>query len=284
MRIYMNEEKTPAGQSDSEKDSFETPHVFAVSKNSKSVKFTRRDFLQVASVAAASAALTGCTPPEILSPPTDTPSPTDTPVPTRTSTHTSTPSRTSTPTKTPTTTPTPVVMCEVKSSSNVRFGPSTAYQTIGTLSAGDKVLVLGRNPDSTWARIEKPGDFSGWLKATLLENSCDIKALQVVTPMPTPTALPGRAGRTAPGQKGVDYNFKNPITGITEQYTLPCGEPIPQGAICVCNCVTVPAGCSCNSDVVPKATKKPKNCSCDTVCTCNTVCTCDGAGHYWYPN
>lgn len=57
------------------------------------------------------------------------------------------------------------------------------------------------------------------------------------------------------------------------EYTLPCGAPLPQGAICICNCVPGSI-CTCN-----------KICTCDTVCGCvgNTVCTCDSI-HYWYPN
>jgi len=43
-------------------------------------------------------------------------------------------------------------------------------------------------------------------------------------------------------------------------WTLPCGSPIPPGAVCVCNCVSVPAPAP------------PPSCGCvrDT--------------HYWYPN
>ena len=35
----------------------------------------------------------------------------------------------------------------------------------------------------------------------------------------------------------ITYHVKNPSTGITLTYTLPCGSPIPPGATCVCNCV-----------------------------------------------
>ncbi len=46
-------------------------------------------------------------------------------------------------------------------------------------------------------------------------------------------------------------------------FTVPCGTPIPPGAVCICNCV--PA-----SSFTKNAT-----CTCDKVCVCNTVCTCD---------
>jgi WD40 repeat protein len=40
-------------------------------------------------------------------------------------------------------------------------------------------------------------------------------------------------------------------------YTVPCGTPLPPGAVCTCNCV-------------------PGN-----VCA---HCSCVGQSHYWYPN
>lgn len=71
--------------------------------------------------------------------------------------------------------------------------------------------------------------------------------------------------------------------------TIPCHEPLPPGAVCICDCVasshTYPGTetvCTCNTV-----------CTCDTVstrvCTCDTVCTCNTQGSsrttsYWYPN
>ncbi len=48
-------------------------------------------------------------------------------------------------------------------------------------------------------------------------------------------------------------------------WTMPCGSPIPPGAVCVCNCVTVPVS--------------PPPCGCDGHCSCDRV-----SSHYWYPN
>jgi WD40 repeat protein len=50
--------------------------------------------------------------------------------------------------------------------------------------------------------------------------------------------------------------------GVT--YTLPCGSPIPPGAVCTCNCVP---GCSCVS----------------YTCSCVSYCSCLAVYHYWYP-
>jgi WD40 repeat protein len=57
-----------------------------------------------------------------------------------------------------------------------------------------------------------------------------------------------------PGASGVQYTKD----GVT--YTLPCGSPIPAGAVCICNCVT------------------------GSSCSCVSYSSGGGGGHYWYPN
>ncbi len=93
--------------------------------------------------------------------------------------------------------------------------------------------------------------------------------------------------------EGIEVSGVDPVTGKTVTYTLPCGSPIPAGAVCVCNCVsgsictcdkvcTCDTGCSC---VGHKTI-----CTCDEVCTCDTGCSCVGhrtttySSHYWHPN
>ncbi len=67
----------------------------------------------------------------------------------------------------------------------------------------------------------------------------------------------------------ISYNIYDNITGRTLTFTLPCGSPIPLGAVCTCNCV-------------PGTFKPPTPsggggggggtyCTCVPVCTCNTV-------------
>ena len=84
--------------------------------------------------------------------------------------------------------------------------------------------------------------------------------------------------------KGIEVKGTDPVTGQTITYTLPCGSPIPAGAVCVCNCVAGSV-CSCDGHTVCTCDKV---CSCDTYvapCSCNSVCTCEGVGpHYWHPN
>lgn len=84
--------------------------------------------------------------------------------------------------------------------------------------------------------------------------------------------------------EGIQIKQTDAVTGQTVTVTLPCGSPIPAGAVCVCNCV---AGhvCSCDGHVVCTCDTVRAPCSCDGHCSCNTVCTCDSqGGHYWHPN
>lgn len=53
--------------------------------------------------------------------------------------------------------------------------------------------------------------------------------------------------------------------GQTITYTLPCGSPVPSGAICTCNCV---AGTGSASGGI------------STTCTCNSICTCVPVGGF----
>lgn len=100
--------------------------------------------------------------------------------------------------------------------------------------------------------------------------------------------------------------------------TVPCGTPLPSGAICICDCVAASQSypgptmvCTCNTILVPSGTylSGSMTCICDTVavgipkkvcscnsvetCSCNQVCTCDKVCScnnnvtyltYWYPN
>jgi hypothetical protein len=115
-----------------------------------------------------------------------------------------------------------------------------------------------------------------------------------------------------PGKDGIEFKVKKEGKWVT--WTQPCGTPIPPGAVCVCNCVTVPLPgqegevppgqeggtvqgpggetrwLPCGSPVPPGWTctcncvSVPAPCSCDGVCSCvGDRCSCD-AVHYWYPN
>lgn len=79
-------------------------------------------------------------------------------------------------------------------------------------------------------------------------------------------------------------NFGQSVT-----YTLPCGSPIPAGAVCVCNCVPGTIGKSNRSFDATGICSCVLVCTCNSVCTCLSVCSCVGNAttysyHYWYPD
>ncbi len=53
---------------------------------------------------------------------------------------------------------------------------------------------------------------------------------------------------------------------VIKRETLPCGSPIPPGAICTCNCIPVRSA--------PSYPRTYRTCTCVPVCTCNKICVC----------
>lgn len=62
---------------------------------------------------------------------------------------------------------------------NVRQGPGTQYPSVGTLSAGDTIEIVGRNADSSWLAIEFRGG-SAWVFADLVAPDGDISNVPLV--------------------------------------------------------------------------------------------------------
>jgi len=280
----------------------EAPQVFNIIKEGKHIQFTRREFIKAASVVTGAATLVGCGPggsgfgglgprqeaEDVL--PTAAQEPTDPPVPT----NTSKPKPTLTPTKKPTNTPKPTqtstptaiaVTCKTRTNgARFRAGPATYYQMMDGVKSGTLVTAIGRLADSSWLKVlvkvddlptlknapiaEGKTEVAGWFRADLLEVlTGDVSLLPVEEPPLTPTPLPNEKPT---GDEGITYKYTD-LYGNTYTYTLPCGSPIPEGAVCTCNCVTL---CSCDGYVAP--------CGCDSdsggsYCTCNMVV-------YWYPN
>ena len=77
---------------------------------------------------------------------------------------------------------------------NVRKGPGTNYDIIGSLSAGTKVEVVGRNEPATWWQIVHPGgpNQRGWISAEFApaQNSGNVPLVNTPPPPATPTESP----------------------------------------------------------------------------------------------
>lgn len=70
--------------------------------------------------------------------------------------------------------------------------------------------------------------------------------------------------------KGSTYNIYDQVTGRTITYTLPCGSPIPPGAVCTCNCVPG----TVRMPTYSGGGRSGGGWGGRTICTCNRVCTC----------
>lgn len=269
----------------------DNPEIYQISKTGNGYHLSRRDFVKIAGAVIATTTV-GCDQIEsAIQPPTETVPPSKTPLPptkTLTPTKTSTPTKTATATITPTATPCSVEATTATQGINVRIGPGTQFYSLGSLPANAKVRIIGLLNDESWvhvvvdlsyfpnlqnAPIAKGGtvkEIDAWIKTSTLDFvEGSLACLPIHRPEPTPTDLPNKSPT---GEKGIKYSYTDPY-GNVKTYTLPCGSPIPNGAICTCNCVSL---CSCVSYVAPTATKKPKGGG-GTICTCDLVT-------YWYPN
>lgn len=72
---------------------------------------------------------------------------------------------------------------------NVRLGPSTEYDQIGVLVAGQVAAALGRSPGGEWIQISYPGAPAGvaWVYTAYVVLENVEGQLPIIEPPPTPT-------------------------------------------------------------------------------------------------
>ncbi|HEX2994675.1 MAG TPA: CARDB domain-containing protein [Anaerolineales bacterium] len=78
---------------------------------------------------------------------------------------------------------------------NVRSGPDTAYDIVGSLTPGQTATIVGRNDAYTWWYIDYPGASGGhaWISGTVVTSACVPSVVQVVAAAPLPTAVVAEA-------------------------------------------------------------------------------------------
>lgn len=96
---------------------------------------------------------------------------------------------------------------------NLRSGPGTSFATIGTISSGDLVEVLGASDDGEWTNIRLTNGTEGWVSSSLVrvsgapeiqatsapaETAPTETAVPTNTPRPTNTTAPPTATRILP--------------------------------------------------------------------------------------
>jgi SH3-like domain-containing protein len=122
----------------------------------------------------------GCTP-GVIGNPTATPPPVSTAIPSTTVNELHPIAQKETQTPVPTTVP-PIVTGKIVASDtvvNVRSGPGTTYDRIGTLPGGTKVQVTGRSPQKDWWRVSADG-IEGWMFSGLVIVEGDAQAVPCI--------------------------------------------------------------------------------------------------------
>ena len=128
---------------------------------------------------------------------------------------------------------------------NVRSGPSTGDEVVGTIRSGEYVNVLGISPDAGWYEVELPDGTVGWIGGSIAVVSDDLsadltqaggetkaEATAAVKPQaPEPTAVP------VPPPAAQEPSSEPPP--VVEQPTEPAPAGPPAG---------VPGSCDCSGD------------------------------------
>ena len=122
-------------------------------------------------------------------------------------------------------TPTPEPKPEVVISNprvNVRSGPGADFDVLGQVLQGQRLAIVGRDPDGQWWQICCFEDQTGWLAAEVVaaEGPLETVALAADLPTPTPEATAtAEVAAVAPLPVDGDYPF-----GLTEETTYPFNQ------------------------------------------------------------
>jgi uncharacterized protein YraI len=144
-----------------------------------------------------------------------------------------TPTLTPTPTRTPVVTITPITpeaptapSVIAKMNANCREGPGTAYDSYGSLLAGQQAEIKGRLSDNSWLLIALAGRSSYcWIAASVANVSGDLSKVQTVAA----GALPPVAGEQPPaaGQQPPAAGEEPPTGSVLEPPPIVIDETAP---------------------------------------------------------
>lgn len=123
----------------------------------------------------------------------------------------------STPTETPTEIPSPtpcVPLVTASTIANIRSGPDTAYDAIGSLPAGGTAKITGRNDANTWWYIEFTGGNGGyaWIAGSVSTAACLPSSVPVVAAPPFPTSPP----QTNTPESTEESSLPAPVAGMPD--------------------------------------------------------------------
>ena len=101
---------------------------------------------------------------------------------------------------------------------NVRSGPGVGYGVVTVTYQGYVVNLLGRNANSTWAKVQLPSGMQGWVNASLIHASVPLGNLPNLdgTTAPAPpvsgTAVVATGALNVRSGPGVNYSVLTAVT------------------------------------------------------------------------
>lgn len=105
---------------------------------------------------------------------------------------------------------------------NVRNGPGTGYNRIGSVRQGDELLVIGEVYNCGWLQVQTRNELVGWISGSLeyIDYNVDCSAIPLLEVPAAPTSSgnnnPRTSGNTGVGNQGC-YLFQN---GIGPELTI----------------------------------------------------------------
>lgn len=106
---------------------------------------------------------------------------------------------------------------------NIRSGPGTSFEVIGTLERGETAAVLARTQASDWFLIRKDNGLTGWVAANVIEFiEGEREAIGVAATIPAPTRM---ATEPPPPPPPPDDDPEPPQPPVTQQPSTPTAEP-----------------------------------------------------------
>jgi hypothetical protein len=118
----------------------------------------------------------------------------------------------------------------VQGQTKIRRGPGTKYETIGGLSSGTCLTILGRNPDASWVSIVSEDHQTGWVATSLLNDTGDLSKVSI-----RDDTAPVNSSRPTLTSAEIAYGARAYLTEIAatlvpksplSRYVVPCFETV----------------------------------------------------------
>jgi hypothetical protein len=101
----------------------------------------------------------------------------------------------------------------------LRAGPGQQFASLRAYERNTALIVLGRNPDGTWLRVQGPDERSGWMLREYLQVNIALDGLPVVAPPTRIPAPPTKRPTLAPPPTDTPAPTVEPPTSTPEPST-----------------------------------------------------------------